>query len=89
MHSQDPMGNHGLNYNQGNVVAKSAVLQTTGKGGNQGVTGGNGVPNGTNFREIKRIPSKMKAGEKGMKKRKDQAAATVNASNMPTEILEF
>ena len=31
----------------------------------------------------------MKAGEKGMKKRKDQNAMTVNASNMPTEILEF
>ena len=61
------MGNHGLNYNQGNVVAKSAVLQTTAKGGNQAV----GNHNGTNFREIKRIPSKMKAGEKGMKKRKD------------------
>ena len=77
------MGNHGLNYNQGNVVAKSAVLQTTGKGANQAVSGG------SNFREIKRIPSKMKASEKAMKKRKDQAAATVNASNMPTEILEF
>ena len=84
------MGNHGLTSYQGNVVAKSAVLQTTGKGGNTAaVAGGGGAPNGTNFREIKRIPSKMKASEKGAKKRKDPAAATVNASNMPTEILEF
>ena len=59
------MGSHGLTSYQGNVVAKSAVLQTTGKAGNNSggaVVGGNaGAPNGTNFREIKRIPSKMKA----------------------------